>query len=174
MPMPSLRAWRFLRELDEPPDWVPVAELLVLVVVAGLMIGIALTAWLSSRVHVAQTEVLNLALGTRANMAEYYAVHGSWPESDPQIIWPGAGESGGKYVNTIHVRPGGAVDFVFGSQNAELAGQTLTLRPWQNSAGADLPIAWLCGRAQRPPLVTNVANATTLTTAQLASPCRKH
>jgi hypothetical protein len=174
VPIPPLKAWRFLRELDEPPDWVPIAELFVVILVVGLMTGVALKAWFVGQAHLDQIEVLSLSLGARVRMAEYYAVYGRWPDVEREIALPPLSLSGGKYVAAIRVRPGGALDFQFGSQNPGLAGETLTLRAWQNPAGADLPIAWVCGRVQRPPLEAQAADATTLTMEQLASPCRSH
>jgi type II secretory pathway pseudopilin PulG len=155
-------------------EWPTATTMLELPICLAIMGAMALVA-ARSFVHVQQglneLETVSLQSGAMVASMEYHAVTGAWPESNQQ-----AGYSFGSLVTTgrvqsIRIREGGAVDFMFSARTGDLAGNIISVRAWSGPS-AGLPAAWRCGHAGVPPLVAAALDRTTLSDDELPSPCR--
>jgi hypothetical protein len=157
--------------LEKPAPWF-MLELLLCVLVAGAM------TWAAARdiprilQHLRVMETVSLVSEATNNMMEYRAVTGDWPASSERVPLSPAYASTGSVVGVAVIRRGGAVDYTLSRRAGNADGRIVTFRAWQNSAGADLPVAWLCAHARATPLIASGTDDTTLTDDELPSPCR--
>lgn len=156
-------------------EWPTATTMLELPIYLAIVGAMALAAT-HGFVHVQQglnvLEVVSLATGPRVASMEYHAVTGAWPASNEQ-----AGYSAGSLMTqgrlqSVLIREGGALDFMFSSGTGGLAGKVISVRAWEGPE-AGLPVAWLCGRARVPPLVAVSMDRTTPGDDELPLPCRR-
>jgi hypothetical protein len=118
-------------------------------------------------------EALFLTEGPKNSMMEYHAVTGVWPASNAEAAYDPRLAKGAR-VGAIAIRPGGAVDVTFSTRIPEFAGKVLTIRAGQASAAGNLSTVWSCGHAEAKPFVASGEDKTTISDADLPSPCRAH
>jgi hypothetical protein len=155
-------------------EWPTATTMLELPIYLAIMGAMALVAT-HSFVHVQQRlnvlEAVLVVTGPKVASMEYHAVTGAWPASNEQAGYsPGSLVKMGR-LQSVLIREGGAVDFMFSSRAGDLAGKVMSVRAWQGS-DAGLPAAWRCGHASASPLVAAPGDRTTLTDDELPSPCR--
>ena len=142
-------------------------EFVLCVAIITIILGFSVKAFFAYRPHMRQLGALMLTPSAKLYMIEYRAARGAWPAS----FEPHDKNLAENASFSMQTRVG-AVDFTFSDREPALAGQVLTVRAWQLSDAANLPIAWSCGHAQVTPLLPAAEDHTSLRNADLVSPCR--
>jgi Tfp pilus assembly major pilin PilA len=110
----------------------------------GILAAIAIPAYQDYTIRAQIAEGLNLAVPLKAEIAEYYAQRGSWPEqSDLTQELPS-----GQYVSGIEVQ-GGSIVISYGAKaNSNIQNQRLVLSP---ALDMQDNISWICGNGDVKP-----------------------
>jgi type IV pilus assembly protein PilA len=109
----------------------------------GIVAAISIPAYQDYTIRAQVTEGLNLAAPLKAQVAEYYAQKGAWPDQADL----GDELPSGKYVTEVSVS-GGSVVITYGNEvNQQLRGQRLAILPGVDSQGN---IVWACGNHSLP------------------------
>ena len=109
----------------------------------GILAAIAIPAYQDYTIRSQITEGLNLARPIKAEVAEYWAQHRSWPEQADL----GSEPPSGIHVTQVNVHAGSVV-ITFGNKaNSLIAGQRLAILPGVVPGG---DIVWACGNASLP------------------------
>jgi type IV pilus assembly protein PilA len=106
--------------------------------IVGVMAAIAIPAYRDYAIRAQVSEGLTLAGPAKAQVAEFYAKHGSWPD---QADLDGEMPSG-KYVRSVGVAAGSVVITYGNGAHADLAAERLLLVPGVDASGE---IHWSCG-----------------------------
>ncbi len=120
-------------------------ELMITVAIIGILGALAAPSY---QAYVQRSEVsegFHLADGWKVEIAEYYAVNGTWPS---QADLTANAQSVGKYESNISVT-NGVIEIIYGGPavNPNLMGTVLTLVPYTNDNG---DVLWQCGYATPP------------------------
>jgi pilin len=150
------------------PTSTTMLELPICLSVIGAMTLVAFHSFVRAQQHLQVLEAVSMAAGPAVKMMEYRAVTGTWPSSNEQSAYLDA--SMGR-LQSVLIRQGGAVDLTFSSRAGDLAGKVISFRAWEGT-DAGLPLAWSCGHADVPLLLTAAADRTTLKDGELSSSCR--
>jgi Tfp pilus assembly major pilin PilA len=141
----------------------------------GILAAIAIPAYQDYTIRAQVTEGLNLASTPKVAVAEGFAVRGSVPRDRRAAgLPPSAGETSGKYVESVNV-VGGVIAITYGNEaNRIISGQTLTMTPFASPAG---DVVWVCGYGRPPagmrPLARGAADVgTTIAPKYLPAACR--
>jgi Tfp pilus assembly major pilin PilA len=110
----------------------------------GTLAAIAIPAYQDYTIRAQVTEGLNLATSVKADVAEYRAQHGRWPDQADL----GGEMPSGKYVESVGVAAGSVVIRYGNQANSNIAAQRLALSPGMTSEGE---IIWACGNAPQVP-----------------------
>jgi type IV pilus assembly protein PilA len=110
----------------------------------GILAAIAIPAYQDYTSRAQVTEGLNLATPVKAQVAEYRAQHGSWPEQADL----GDQIPQGKFVESVGVAAGSVVIQYGNEANEHLAGKRLALTP---GVRADGSVAWACANGPMAP-----------------------
>ncbi len=145
-------------------------ELMIVVAIIGILAAIAIPAYQDYTIRSQVTEGLSLASAVKTSVAEVYADTGAWPAL---LEDAGIDDSPvGKYVTGITVDEGTIV-IEYGDQaNANIAGETLSLKPLLSENN---DVVWLCGLKSAPAgtMTDSSGDAdTTLLDKYLPSNCR--
>ena len=144
-------------------------ELMIVVAIIGILAAIAIPAYQDYTIRAQVTEGLSLASAVKTSVAEVYADEGAWPAD---LVEAGITASPtGKYVTGITIDTGTIV-ITYGDQaNANVAGQTLSLKP---VLSANNDVVWLCGNKAAPAATTDSSGAvaTTIDEKYMPSNCR--
>src|SRR5579859_3394454 len=155
-------------------EWPTATTMLELPIYLAIMGAMALVAT-RNFVHVQQRlhvlDAVSVLAGAKVASMEYHAVTGAWPTSNEQAGYSARSLMIQGRLQSVLIREGGAVDFMFSSGVGGLAGKIISVRAWEGS-DAGLPAAWRCGHARVPPLVAASVDRTTLSDDELPSPCR--
>jgi len=104
----------------------------------GIVAAISIPAYQDYSLRSQVTEGLNLAAAVKAEVAEYYAQKGTWPDQADLGFEPPSG----KFVTEV-AASGGSVVITYGNAvNQKLQGQRLAIIPGVDSQGN---IVWACG-----------------------------
>jgi type IV pilus assembly protein PilA len=147
-------------------------ELLVCLGVMGAMIWVAAHGMHRVSQHLYVLEAVFLMSGPRVAMMEYRAVTGSWPSSNERAAFSTPSAEKANPRTTGVMRDGGALDYTMPDRANDLAGKVLSIRAWQSPGVGETPVAWLCGHARAMPMSAASVDRTTLSDAELPSPCR--
>jgi type IV pilus assembly protein PilA len=149
-------------------------ELMIVIAILGIGAGLAMPSYQDRVIRAQVAEGIALAEMAKQAIAAEYARNGQLPADNAAAGLPPADHIVGNYVSSLAVE-GGAVQISFGQlSNRNLAGKVLSLRPATVPAYRQVPIAWVCGRADVPSKM-NVEgqNRTTLPGPHLPVECRK-
>ena len=108
------------------------------VAIVGVLAAIAIPAYQDYTIRAQVTEGLNLAGPVKAQVAEFYAANGAWPEQADL----GAELPTGLYVSQVVVKGGSVIIVYGGSAHTKLQQQGLALAPALDTQG---DIHWICG-----------------------------
>jgi type IV pilus assembly protein PilA len=122
--------------------------------------------------HLYVLEAVFLMSGPRVSMMEYRAVTGTWPSSNERAAFSAPSAEKANPQTTGVIRDGGAVDYTMRDRANDLAGRVLSIRAWQSPGVGETPVAWLCGHARAMAMSAASVDRTTLSDAELPSPCR--
>lgn len=112
----------------------------VYVFILGILAAIAIPAYQDYTIRAQVTEGLNLATAVKAEVAEYRAQYGSWPDQADL----GGEMPQGKFVESVGVAAGSVV-IQFGNEaNDHIANKRLALTPGLRANG---DIVWACANA---------------------------
>jgi Pilin (bacterial filament) len=150
-------------------------EIPIYLLVVGAMGLVSVCSYVYAQRHVHVVEALSVVAGPRAAVMEYRAVTGAWPTSNDQAGFSDAtfrGRDRDLYrVDSVQIREGGAIDVKF--SRGALKEKLVTIRA-SDQPSPGLPVEWICGHAITLPGTSAAADHTTLSDADLPSPCRAH
>jgi type IV pilus assembly protein PilA len=149
-------------------------ELMIVVAIIGILAAIAIPAYQDYTIRAQVTEGLNLMSDMKADIGQFYATEGTWPDLTELGI-AAATDKSGKYVTSINVT-NGTMTATFGLQASGLInGDMLSLKPLVSTNG---DIVWVCG-TRTPPAgavestaEASGANQTNLNPKYLSTTCR--
>ena len=150
-------------------------EIPIYLLVLGAMVLVSICSYVYAQRHLRVMEALSVMAGPKVTMMEFKAVTGIWPTSNHQAGFSDAmfkaSDRDHYRVSSVQIREGGAVDFGFAT--GALKQRVLSIRAFERRSPG-LPIEWTCGHALPLPDTTAAADHTTLSDADLPSPCRAH
>jgi len=111
---------------------------LFFIFIVGMLGAIAIPAYRDYAIRAQVTEGLNLATPVKAQVTEFYAKNGVWPDQadlNTRML-------GGRYVRSVGVAAGSVVITYGNAAHADLSSQRLILLPGVDARG---DIHWICG-----------------------------
>jgi type IV pilus assembly protein PilA len=123
-------------------------ELMIVVAIIGILAAIAIPAYQDYTIRAQVSEGMTLAAAAKTAVSESFSDKGQAPGT--RVI---AGmtalptDTSGNYVTSVAVT-NGTITITYGnSANLSIAGETLSLVPWESP---DLSVIWQCGLAPNP------------------------
>lgn len=123
-------------------------ELMIVVAIIGILAAIALPAYQDYTIRSQVTEGLTLAASAKTAVAETFSNTGAAPADRTAAgMSAAATDTSGNYVTQVAVA-NGTITITYGNKaNAQIAGQTLSLTPYETQ---DLSVVWVCGNGVVP------------------------
>jgi len=148
-------------------------ELMIVVAIIGILASIAIPAYQDYTIRAQVTESFSITGELKLSIKDFYKDRGRFPSSNQEAGVPAPEHLIGNYVTGVEVNDG-AMHVVFGNfVNANLAGETLTIRPIFVSESPTSPISWTCGYRDAPQGMEAVGeDRTTLEGKHLPAACR--
>lgn len=123
-------------------------ELMIVVAIIGILASVALPQYSLYINRAKITDGLALIAPLKAEIADYYIEHGSFPADNQALKVAAADQFIGNYVRSVSVDDG-AINIELGNKVAkQLDGKHLSIRPIYVAGNALLPVSWLCGNSE--------------------------
>ena len=134
-------------------------ELMIVVAIIAILAAIALPAYQDYTIRAQVGECPTLASGAKTAVAETFQNTGVAPADNATAGLAAPGDIVGKYITTVTVQAGGAIECAFGNRaNTTIAGSTLTLTPDFTNPGS---VVWTCASAIAPQYLPTLCRAGT-------------
>jgi hypothetical protein len=109
-----------------------------------------------------------MASSAKASIVEAWIQSGAAPSNRAGAgMTANAGDTRGKYVSAIEVTNGVLIVTFGGAANAEIAGLTVTLTPYEAGAGS---VVWRCGHSAAPAGLATMGTAGGMNAAAYVAP----
>ena len=156
-------------------------ELMIVVAIIGILAAIAIPAYQDYTIRSQVTEGLNLAAAVKANISEFYAQNGTWPDNLAALGVTTV--PSGKYVSAIAVG-NGTIQITYSSAapqqaNANINNARLDIRPTISGTAASTSngdVVWTCGKRTivgvDPTADTATADGSTILPKYVPANCR--
>lgn len=119
-------------------------ELMIVVAIIGILVAIAVPAYLDYAIRAQISEGLGISASARTATSEYFMNHGTYPANNTEAGVAAAGSISGKYVASIAVASD-VISVVFGNDaNGKIQGQTVTMTADTTASGS---VRWVCASA---------------------------
>ncbi len=125
-------------------------ELMIVVAIIGILASIAIPAYQDYTIRAQVAESFSITNELKLSIRDFYKNRGRFPVDNEEAGVPAPEHLIGNYVTRVDVVDG-AMHVSFGHYvNAQLDGQTITIRPIFVSASPTSPISWTCGYREPP------------------------
>lgn len=112
-------------------------ELMIVVTIIGILAAIAIPSYQGYIVRAKVAEGYIFASSLKTAVAESLMIDGRYPDSNEEAYLDPPEAIGGRYVRSVAIRQGGAIEVTFGDPVIE--GETLTLTP-----SGERGVRWQC------------------------------
>ncbi len=148
-------------------------ELMIVVAIIGILASIAIPAYQDYTIRAQVVESFTITNELKLSIRDYYKVSGRFPSNNAEAGVPAVEHLIGNFVTGVEVVDG-AMHVEFGNYvNAQLAGETITIRPLFVTDSPTSPISWVCGYREPPGGMSAAGeDRTTLDTKHMPSACR--
>ena len=149
-------------------------ELMIVVAIIGILASIAIPAYQDYTIRAQVVESFSITGELKLSIKDYYKDRGHFPTDNNEAGVPAPEHLMGNYVTKVELVDG-AMHVEFGNYvNANLTGQTISIRPIFVSDSPTSPISWICGYRSPPEGMESVGeDRTTLDSKHLPGSCRK-
>lgn len=146
---------------------------MIVVAIIGILASIAIPAYQDYTIRAQVVEAFSITSELKLSIRDYYKDRGRFPSSNTEAGVPAPNHLIGNYVKKVEVVDG-AMHVELGNYiNAQLIGQTLTIRPIFVSESPTSPISWVCGYRAPPEGMESVGeDRTSLQNSHLPASCR--
>ena len=116
-------------------------ELMIVIAILGILIAIALPAYMDYTIRTKVTEGLSVAARIKTSVSAYRLSSGLFPANNGQA---GIGSISTTYVQSLDVQPGGVLLITYQNIDPAADGKTLTLTPTLTAGGTGGIVQWAC------------------------------
>ncbi|WNK18981.1 pilin [Halomonas piscis] len=116
-------------------------ELMIVVAIIGVLAAIAIPQYQNYVARSQASEALTITSGVRADIGEYYALHGEMPGENVEIA---EGDISGKYIKKVIYSADNAIEAKF-KKNSSLNGSRMYIKPVNSDPSNGWECSWSSG-----------------------------
>lgn len=148
-------------------------ELMIVIAIISIFATMALPNFQDRIIQTQIRESFQITESLKASVEAYYRLHKKFPLDNKTAAIPLPEHLIGNYVKRVTLKEG-ALHILLGNRiNAQIKGQTLSIRPVVVSENPSSPIAWICGDAEAVDGMQSIGeNETSIIPQYLPIQCR--